>query len=213
MEKGFKTMFEALQQREQVWEVVGHLGAASLQLPILLLVVPGLWRAGQRDALRVWLLSFSAAVLLTLGSKILYLGWDIGFKPLAFAGISGHAVLAVSILPVLFGWLLAHDRKRFSMAGAGLGLLLAAAVAVSRVMLGAHSSSEVLAAWLLGLLVSGLSLRAMKSPAGAPWFALASPLILLLAFSHTASTYLPTHAWEIKVASFLAGQEARLMRH
>lgn len=200
-------MFEALQHREQFWEVVGHLGAASLQLPVLLLVVPGLWLAGQRDALRVWLLTFSAAVLLTLGSKILYFGWGIGFKPLAFTGISGHAVLAACILPVLFGWLLMRDQQRFSRAGAVLGLLLAAGVAVSRVKLGAHSSSEVLVAWLLGLLVSGLSLRALKSPPRAPWFASLAPMILLLAFSHTASTYLPTHAWEIKVASFLSGQE------
>jgi hypothetical protein len=90
--------------------------------------------------------------------------------------------------------------------------LLAAGVAVSRVMLGAHSGSEVLAAWLLGLMVSGLSLRSLKSPAEAPWFARLSPLILLLAFSHTASTYLPTHSWEIKVASFLVDQETRLMQ-
>lgn len=204
-------MFETLQHRQQVWEVVGHLGAASLQLPVLLLVVPGLWLAGQRDALRVWLLTFCAAVLLTLGSKILYFGWGIGIKPIAFTGISGHAVLAACILPVLFGWLLVRDQLRFCMAGAVLGLVLAAGVAVSRVALGEHSISEALAGWLLGLLVSSLSLRALKIPAGAPWFALASPLILLLAFSHTASTYLPTHAWEIKVASFLAGQEARLL--
>jgi hypothetical protein len=97
------------------------------------------------------------------------------------------------------------DEKRISLAGVVIGLMLAVGVGISRVVLGAHSDSEVATAWILGLSVSGLALSAMKTPVQRPWFARLAPLVLLLAFGSATSNYLPTHDWEIELSLLLSG--------
>ena len=200
-------MPETFQQTTYVWRVITHLGSSSLLMPILAIAATGLWQSRQRAAARIWLLTLAVAVMITLATKILFLGWGIGIASLDFTGISGHTLLATSVLPVLFSWLLAPDRYRFRLAGASVGLLLAAAVGISRIVLGAHSISDVGVAWLAGLAVSGVTLNAMQSPIQRPWFVRLLPLVLLFAFGTTTSTYLPTHEWEIRIALLLSGND------
>ena len=204
-------MPEALQAHPYAWQVITHLGSASLLLPVMAIVAIALWRAGQRAALRVWLLAFAVAVALTLATKIAFLGWGLGIATLDFTGISGHTLLACSVLPLLFGWLLAGER-RFSATGAGLGLLAGGLVGASRFALDTHSVSEVVVAWLFGLAVCSLSLRALEATAQRPWFARLSPLLLLLSFNATASTYLPSHEFEIRIALLLSGRDRHYTR-
>jgi membrane-associated phospholipid phosphatase len=189
-----------------LWRVVTHLGAAGLLLPVLAIAAVGLWQSGQQAAVRIWLLSLALATALTLTSKMLFFGWGIGVASLDFTGISGHALLASSVLPVFCNWQLASERQRISVAGVILGLLLVIGIGLSRVVLGAHSQSEVIAAWMVGALVSGLALNAMGVPTRRPWFARAAPLVLLLAFGSTASSYLPTHDWEVDLSLWLSGR-------
>ena len=83
------------------WWILTHLGASSLLLPALLLVLGGLWESGARDAAKRYLLRLSIAVGITVVSKCLFFGWGIGIAALDFTGVSGHTLLATSILPVL----------------------------------------------------------------------------------------------------------------
>ena len=83
----------------------------------------------------------------------------------------------------------------------------------SRVVLGAHSVSEVVIAGWMGLLVSGLTVRALPHGARAPWFARLSPLVLLLALHTSTATYLPSHAWEVRLALYLSGHDRPFQRH
>lgn len=178
-------------------------------LPAFAVAVYGLWCARQHAALRVWLPSLALAVAVTLSSKLLFFGWGVGNAWLDFTGVSGHAVLAASILPVFCNGLLLGAERRVRVAGVVLGLLLAAAVGVSRVALAAHSWSEVIAAWLLGGAVSALTLHAMRPRAArAHWPARAAPLVLLLALALApgGGTYLPTHAWEVNLSLWLSGR-------
>ena len=112
---------------------------------------------------------------------------------------------------LLFGWLLAGER-RFSATGAGLGLLAGGLVGASRFALDTHSVSEVVVAWLAGLVVCSLSLRALDATGQRPWFARLSPLLLLLSFNATASTYLPSHEFEIRIALLLSGRDRHYTR-
>ena len=157
------------------WQPLTRLGEAQLLLPALLLAVVWLARrpGGGRLA-GVWLAATAAAALLTTATKVAFIGYGIGYAPLDFTGISGHAMFAAAVLPplvLLAGGAWAGDAgagdagaggRRRGLLVAGYGL--AGAVAVSRVMVGAHSWSEVLAGAALGALCSGIALASARMP-------------------------------------------------
>ena len=196
-----------------IWKMVTHLGSASLMLPIFAITAKGLWLNNQRAASCKWAAAIIVAVVTTAATKILFFGWGIGVVALDFTGISGHTMLATSVLPVLFGWLFSQDSGRSIRTGAFLGILLGFAVGVSRVILVAHSMSEVIAGWAVGLIVSGITLNAIKLPTRCPWFVRLSPLLLLLSYSTPASNYLLTHQWEVRLALLLSGHDKPYTRH
>ena len=134
-----------------VWWTVTHFGSSSLLLPAFVLVAFGLWRSGAQAAARHYVVAMTAAVALTVTSKCLFYGWGIGIAAIDFTGVSGHGLLAAAILPLLLRGLPGRWGRDL---GAPLGAALALLVGVSRVVVGAHSVSEVVAAWLLGLAVS-----------------------------------------------------------
>lgn len=200
-------MPETIDRPGYAWQVITHLGSAGLMLLIIAVVVLGLWQSAQRKALRVWLIALALAVLTTVSSKVLFFGWGIGIAALDFTGISGHALLATSVLPVFFGALIAPPSARGRLVGGLFGLALSIAVGISRVVLQAHSPSEVVAAWFLGLMVSGVTLATLEGQCRRPWFVSFSPWLLLLALNTTTATYLPTHDWEVRLALLLAGRD------
>jgi len=190
-----------------IWGVITRLGSAGLILPLLVVVATGLWMANQTAAVRSWLLALALAVLVTMTIKVLFLGWGLGISFLDFTGISGHTLLASSVLPVFFNWLLATDQRRYSSPGMALGFLASMAVGASRIVLGAHSSSEVVIAGVFGVAVSVLALDALEGPVERPGFARLTPLVLFLALGTTTANYLPTHDWELKLSTVLSGRD------
>src|ERR1035437_1831684 len=147
-----------------LWSMISHLGWVGISLPMLAFSATGLWQSHQQAAVRIWLLAITLAVAVTVASKVLFFGWGFGIASLNFTGLSGHTLLATSILPMFFCWLGASDKPRFRRAGAIFGLVLGVVVGVSRVVLGAHSSSEVVSAWFVGAAVSGVSFSALQGP-------------------------------------------------
>lgn len=141
------------------WHEITRLGEAQLLLPALLLMA--LWlvrRPGGGRLAAVWLAGTAAATVLTTASKVAFIGYGLGWAPLDFTGISGHAMFAAAVLPLLVrlggGALLGHHQRGLLV----LGYTLAGAVGVSRVVVNAHSWSEVIAGFALGALCSGLAL-------------------------------------------------------
>ena len=199
-------------QASAIWLVITHLGAAGVMLPTLAMLAAGLWLAGQKSALLTWLLAMTAGVAIVLASKIAFIGWGWGSASLNFTGISGHTMLASSIFPVWMGWLLAGPSRRCSLYGVVLGLAIGAVVGGSRLVLGAHSPSEVLLGWLLGLGVSLVACRTMKGQAPSRGWAMPVVVLLLLSFSPSLSGYLPTHQWEVRVALVLSGHARPYVR-
>ena len=190
---------------EYWWRVVTHLGAAGILLPIFAAQVAGLWFSERVAAIR-WLVALSTAVLLTLISKSLFWGWGWGIVSWDFTGVSGHTLLATSIFPVLFRIYTRSDSPRLQHATTALGLLLAACIGTSRIVLGAHSWSEVCAGWTLGLIVSLIAIGALKSSCKQSSFARYSPVLLLLAFNPAAAYVVPTHDWEVKLSLAISGR-------
>lgn len=203
-------MLLELEPTASLWRVLTHLGSSSLLLPLFTLLVAGVWQSGHTAAARTWLGGVVVAATLTLVSKILFMGWGIGMATLDFTGVSGHSVLAASVFPVLLHWLLAPQPPgtRYLV----LGLALAGVVAVSRVVLGAHSASEVIIAWCIGLVVSLLVLCAMPAPGHPPRWVRLAPLLLLFAFHTSTATYLPSHTWEVRLSLALSGHDVPFTR-
>jgi len=192
-------------QPSAIWLVITHLGAAGIMLPMFALIAAELWLAGQKSALLTWMLAMTAGVAVVLASKIAFIGWGWGSASLNFTGISGHTMLASSVFPVWMGWLLAGPGRRFSLVGVMLGLAIGAVVGWSRLVLGAHSPSEVVLGWLLGLGISLVASKAMMGRSLSPDWARFAGMLLLLAFSPSLSGYLPTRKWEVGIALTLSG--------
>lgn len=183
------------------WWTITHLGSSSLLLPACLLLMWGLWRTGHTRTLQWLVLALGSAVSVTLLSKLAFYGWGFGVAAWDFTGVSGHTLLAAALLPLLL-----RCMPGLGVWGAVAGAGLAIAVGVSRVVVGAHSPSEVLAAWLLGGLVAAAVLSTLgrvrlRHPA-----LVVAPLLLLGSLHTPASTYLPSHSWEVRAALWLSGR-------
>lgn len=206
-------MFFGTQSPVLAWQVLTHMGSASLLLPMVLLMAVGFWFSGQRRLVWVWLPTLALACFLTLVSKILFMGWGIGSAFLNFTGISGHTVLATSVFPLLMGALWGSWLPRRPAWGVVLGLCVAAGVALSRVVLGAHSASEVTVGWLLGLAVTLRCVPSLAAGLQPPRLVRLAPWVLLLALHTGSATYLPSHSWEVRLALWLSGHDLPFTRY
>jgi membrane-associated phospholipid phosphatase len=165
-----------------VWLSVSRLGEAQMVLPAALAV--SWWVARQADLkalLLRWGVLLGAAVLLTTLTKVAFIGWGVGIASLDFTGISGHAMFAAAAYPLLLRLALSFHTPGWQRAAWIAGFALAAVIAVSRVVIGAHSASEIVAGFLLGGAVGVLALPHWRVRDVAP--SLVMPLVLTLWFA------------------------------
>lgn len=133
-----------------MWLFITNFGDSSVMLPCALLIALWLLAGLSARAALLWLLLFGAASLSVALSKIAFFGWGLGIPHLDFTGFSGHSMLVGSVMPIL-GWLLA---SRARLTAAALGAVCALLIAISRVVLGYHSVSEVVTGLPIGYAAS-----------------------------------------------------------
>ena len=141
------------------WHGVTRAGEVGILLPAALLAawLLMLRRDHERTA-GIWLASLGVAVLITLASKFALLGWGLGWAALNFSSVSGHAMMAAAVYPVLFAVLIPAPSVVGRWCTAGAGIALALLVGVSRIVVGAHSWSEVIAGLAVGGVVAAVVL-------------------------------------------------------
>ena len=133
------------------WNIVTRLGEAEILLPVALLTALALFlRRDKRPLAVLWMALLFLAVLLTTASKVAFIGWGMGSAFLNFTGISGHAMFASAIYPLLVLTLLPGATQARRRGALLLSCAIAVLVGVSRIAVGAHTWSEVLAGWLVG---------------------------------------------------------------
>lgn len=138
-----------------MWLFITNFGDSSVMLPCAVLIALWLLAGLSARAALFWLLLFGAAGLAVALSKIAFFGWGLGIPRLDFTGFSGHSMLVGSVLPIL-GWLLAsRARPSLRLTSAAIGAACALLIAVSRVVLGYHSISEVVTGLPIGYAASG----------------------------------------------------------
>jgi membrane-associated phospholipid phosphatase len=192
----------------QFWNLLTRWGEAQILLPaVLLLSLPALRTADSRASIGRWWLGLAVATAITTATKLAFIGWGIGIASLNFTGISGHAMFAAAVHPMLAALLtsqLAASTQRAAFVGA---LVLALVVGFSRIEVGAHSLSEVIAGLALGCGVSAWATwqRALPRYATAPWYLLLIVVWLVITPVHTPQSQ--THHWVTRLSLVLAERE------
>jgi len=177
--------------------VITDLGDSALLIPLSALVVLYLlWRKAARGAA-----IFTSALALCAGlTLVLKIGFHAcgGEAPLIdIHSPSGHASLSTTFYNCS-ALLIAGDRDRWTrLSVLAVSAALAAAIAASRVVVQAHTGSEVILGLLIGAgCVAWFGWRYFDGPtASLPW---QLPLLGFLAF------VVATHGWRINVEAVLA---------
>ncbi|MEO5733424.1 MAG: phosphatase PAP2 family protein [Rubrivivax sp.] len=191
------------------WLLLTRLGEAQILLPAVALALLALVRETQgRRLARWWLGLASVAVLLTTASKVAFIGWGLGWEALDCTGVSGHAMFAAAIYPLLLFALLPEWR----VIAVGAGSVLALAVGFSRIAIGVHSTSEVVFGLLLGAAVCGVALWRAGAPrrGPSPWVpaALAAWFMLMPTLAPASQS----HSLVTRLALTLAGHDQPFTR-
>ena len=135
--------------------VLTHLGATDVALPLGLLVAVVLYRAGDRPATVALVGSYTATqAVVTLVKVIVERARPDSAEALATAGgyafPSGHSATAVALYGALALIVARHGDARVRRAAIAAAVALSVLVGVTRVYLGVHYPTDVLAGWLLG---------------------------------------------------------------
>jgi membrane-associated phospholipid phosphatase len=195
------------------WRLITRLGEAQILLPAMAVAL--LWlvvSAHARTTAWWWLVGTGLAVVITTATKVAFFGYEIGYAPLDYTGVSGHAVFAAAVLPVLAGIAAGGAAPGWRRTALCAGYALAALIAYSRLRVGAHSASECVAGWLLGSLASAAALRVGGLPERRPPAWLGAVLLLWMLGLPLGAPPSTTHGWVIRLSLALSERPAPYQR-
>jgi membrane-associated phospholipid phosphatase len=195
------------------WITITRLAGITVTAPIALGIAAFLVIEGERRLALWWCLLFAAGLALVVATKIAFIGWGIGIHPLDFTGASGHAMRAMALAPVALYLILQNAPRHLRAAGVLTGFAFGMLIGISRIVLRAHTVSEVVAGWLLGAAVSiaficiaGSLQKTVFTPTRIAGGLLA--LFLLAAFGRP----FPTQYWLTKVSLYVSGHDKPFVR-
>jgi membrane-associated phospholipid phosphatase len=186
------------------WDFLSAFGDSYLTLPLACVI--GFWLAatGRGRSALAWASLFCLAMLVVGVTKFAYAGWGVEIGALHFTVISGHSMLSSAVYPMAFYLCASGLGARAARWSARLGIVFAILIGVSRVMVGAHSESEVVVGWVLGFALSAWLTRRLAGvepePAPSSWLALACMTTAVVCYGHPA----PIQAWIVDTAPQLA---------
>ena len=127
-------------------------GAVGLTVLVTALVI-GLFRRGRRGDALFLVVAVGGAAVIEFAAKLTFARprpdlWDRAYPAVGYSFPSGHAMSSTALAVAVA--VLAKD-TRWRWWAVGAGALFALGVGVSRVYLGVHYPSDVLAGWCAGL--------------------------------------------------------------
>lgn len=154
-------------------------GAQSLILPFIAAVAVTLWLGGARREAGVWILATCSVLFTMLVLKLFFLPCGHLIPEWHLRSPSGHAASAFAVygsFAVLEARLRQAPWQKLTILISGF--LFAAGITISRVLIGAHTTEEVLLGAFVGLAAPIFIFWKTKTPTR---YTLASPLLLALA--------------------------------
>lgn len=189
----------------EIWRAVTSIGEFTVMTPAALVIALWLLVSWRLDVLLWWGLLYVGGMVVVVAGKIAFIGWGIGYEPWDFTGMSGHAMRVATVLPVLAWFLQLHAKWVVRGLAVLVGLLLAALIAWSRVVVHAHSISEAVSGYLFGALLAFWFLRQVRGATNI-WLNRWLVLFSLLGLMGTPKlTPLPTQSWITHAALMLSG--------
>jgi membrane-associated phospholipid phosphatase len=194
------------------WSTLTAIGDSKVMLPAAAFILAWLASAGARKAAFWWCALFGAAFVLVVLTKLAFIGWGIGIPALDFTGISGHSMRATAIIPVLVFLIFQQSRPHPQRLAVATGFLLGLLIAMSRVMVDAHSVSEAVAGAVLGTATSAAFLRiaAPMQPLHINRTLVASCVLVLGVLTLTEPA--PTKFWLKEAGMYLSGRDQAFTR-
>lgn len=198
------------------WNAITFIGDSIVLLPAAALVLTWMVLGGAWRMAFWWGLLFGLGLSLVAATKIAFIGWGFGFGYLDYTGLSGHAMRAAAVLPILgwavqAGWSVRRDGKP-RLFTVGLGAVAGVIVTISRIVLHEHSISEAVFGWALGSVIAlgFLALAQTEShPRRNPWV-VALFMVAMLPASHAEPA--PTNRWITAAALYLSGHDRPYVR-
>jgi len=198
------------------WRIFVLPGSAWLVLPLVAVLgaVLAARDPSARGPVLRWWAAIAVAVLLVAASKIAFYGWGTGVRAWDLTCFSGHTVMAFAVWPVTLMLSMPVARPALRTAGLIAGVLLAALIGYSRIPLGAHPPSEVLAGVALGGAAALVGTRAMWRQQLPLQLApvLAVLVVLALALPGRHLPVLPSEKWFAAAGTALSGRDAPVNR-
>lgn len=178
------------------------LGPAGVAIAVWLLV------SRQWRLVLAWSLWYGGGMSLVVLSKLAFIGWGLGSAALDFTGFSGHAMRAGAVFPALMYVVLQRAPRDWRQAGVLFGVAYAVLVAISRVVVHAHSMSEAVSGCVLGLAMAcGFMWQARGAVNFAVSHALALASLALMVLITFKAEPMPTEDWLQKIALHLSGHQ------
>jgi membrane-associated phospholipid phosphatase len=189
------------------WHWLSLIGSLAVTGPIGVAIVVWLVAGKSWRLTAIWLALFGAGMALVVATKMAFIGWGIGVESVDFSGFSGHAMRSAAVYPVA-GFLATRSSPQWArQLGTVAGVVLAVLIAMSRVYVHDHSSSEAITGCILGLLVAAAFIWYAS---GEGHLALSRVLVVLclpvLLFAPHAEP-IPAEQWITKAALYLSGNE------
>lgn len=192
----------------KLWHDLTSAGDSALLLPLLgwmfvWLVIP---RSSRAEGWR-WLIAVVACAGIVSASKLLFMAWGVGLPGLDYTGFSGHSALSALVWPSMAALLARRGSAALQKTAVGLGVLLALGIAISRVLLKAHSISEVVLGCALGLALAGWFLlsRAVTPKPSPRALALLAGMAILLTLAFYGRVFPSQHVLK-QVALAISGR-------
>lgn len=149
----------------QGWNLISRFGEVQALILVALLAILSLLRRREtRSVAWRWIWLLSIALVLTIASKVMFMAWGVGWPALQFSGVSGHAMCAAAVYPMLMTALTLHLPPLGRQLAMAAGYALAFCVGASRLALDAHSTSEVVAGLLVGAAASAPAMDLLRLP-------------------------------------------------
>ncbi len=191
----------------QAWQILTGFGDTNVTMPVAAGIF--LWLAAGRAGRMTlwWVVLFGGGLVLVAITKIAFIGWGLGIRSLDFTGVSGHAMRAAAVFPVIAYLLFMRRSLLIRMAAFVAGLVVGGMISISRVVVHAHSISEVVTGVVLGVVIAGAFVqisRTWQEPTSGRWIIVLS-LLLILPASRLAPA--PTERWVQRVALFVSGHD------
>jgi membrane-associated phospholipid phosphatase len=195
-----------------LWLSITSLGSVGVMIPLALAVAAWLALGYPWRYAACWLAVLGAASVLVALTKIAFMGWGVGVRDLDFTGISGHAMVSSAVLPVALFVACLPGRRWLRAFGVSAGVLIGMVVGVSRILLNAHSVSEVVTGCGLGALAALVFVVfAWRAESGKLAAAPVAVSLAMVAITlHGISV--PTQRWITDIALHLSGREQPYIR-